>query len=194
MAFRYHQAETRTWIRAPDYLNLFENVRDHRKANNLPLGTFWEREVEDQLCQMLPPGLCKQEDPAKGRSVFTRIGWDQVVAGTSTIVSWATTGFRAVSQELANARADTCSRCYFNVSIGGLCGGCGHLSNLAAQFGKGKTPADPFLKACSVCQCSLLVKIWVPIEAIDKGTPPQMFEKFPSFCWIKKELGELRTR
>ncbi len=46
--FRFWQAETRTWVRAPDYDGLFSLVREHRKVNNIPLGTFWQAEVEDQ--------------------------------------------------------------------------------------------------------------------------------------------------
>jgi hypothetical protein len=191
--FRYTQAETRTTIRAPDYFNLFVNVRDHRKANNLPLGTFWEAEVEDQLCQQLPAGFCKQNKPGEARNVFSRIGWEEVVSGTQTVVDWAKSGFERVDQALANSRADICSRCYYNVQIGGLCAACQHLQNLAAKFTGGrKTTSDPFLKACAVCKCSLQVKVWTPIESIDKGTPD--LTRYPDFCWIKKELTQYRTQ
>jgi hypothetical protein len=190
--YRFFQAETQTWIRAPDYFNLFVNVSEHRKANNLPLGTFWEAEVEDQLCQSLPPGLCKQVSPGEVRNVFTRIGWDEVVSGTQTIVDWAKSGFKYVDQALANSRGDICSRCWNNVQIGGLCAACQHLQNLAARFTGGrKTTSDSFLKACAVCKCSLQVKVWTPIESIDKGTPD--LSPYPDFCWIKKELTALRS-
>ena len=190
--FRYTQAETRTTIRAPDYHNLFENDKEHRKANNLPLGTFWEAEVEDQLCQQLPAGFCKQSVPGQVRNVFSRIGWDEVVQGTQTIVDWATKGFAPVDQNLANTRADICSRCYFNVQIGSLCGACGHLQNLASKFTGGrKTTSDPFLRACSVCKCSLQVKVWTPIESINRGT--KTTSPYPEFCWIRRELATLRS-
>jgi hypothetical protein len=191
--FRYFQAETKTWIRASDYANLFLNVRDHRKANNLPLGTFWEAEVEDQLCRSLPPGLCKESRPGEGKNVFTRIGWDEVVAGTTTIVNWMAGGLQKVDQALADKRAAICSTCYFNVQVGGLCAACQHLQNLAAKFTGGqRTASDFYLKACAVCKCSLQVKVWTPIEAIDKGTPEDMLVKFPQFCWIPSELSQHR--
>lgn len=190
--FRYYQAETRMTIRAPDYANLFANVKAHRKANNLPLGNFWEAEVENQLCESLPSGFCKQDEhPAMRRNVFSRIGWDDVVAGTRTVASWAMSDFAPVPQELADKRADTCSRCYYNVQIGGLCGACTHLQNMAATFTKGRTTAaDYFLKACAVCKCSLQVKVWTPIEAIDAGT--RDLTPYPDFCWIRRELEALR--
>jgi hypothetical protein len=191
--YRAFQPETRTWIRAPDYNNLFFLVREHRKANNIPLGPFWEAQVEDQLCQMLPPGFCKQEDPIGRRSnIFTRIGWDDVVSGTKTIAAWATTGFKQVDQALADSRADVCSRCPFNVQIGGLCAACQHLQNLTAQFTKGrKTAHDAFLKACAVCRCALQVKCWTPIEAIKAGTSSEQLNKFPQWCWIPKEIATM---
>jgi hypothetical protein len=190
--YRAFQPETRTWVRAPDYFNFFVNVRDHRKANNIPLGAFWEAEVEDQLCQMLPPGFCKEVEPAASRrNIFGRLKWEDVVVGTETVASWATKGFQKVDQALADSRADVCSRCYYNVNIGGICGACQHLSNLTAKFvGGKKTSSEPFLKACAICKCSLSVKVWVPAESISAGNPK--LSDFPDFCWIPKEVTNYR--
>lgn len=191
--FRYLQSETRTWIRAPDYSNLFVEVRDHRKANNLPLGTFWEAEVEDQLCQMLPPGLCKESTPAQTKNVFTRVGWEQVVAGTKTLVNWAAKGFAPVDQALAESRGNICSRCYFNVGHSGGCHSCGQVQKLAMSIiGTRTTPANPFLKVCAVCRCTLQAKVWAPIDVVDKGTPEEIYNGYPSFCWVKRELDDFR--
>jgi hypothetical protein len=189
--YRYFQPETRTWIRAPDYGNFFVFVRDHRKSNNIPLEPFWESHIEDQLCQLLPAGFCKQVDPAERRNVFSRISWEDVVTGTTTIANWAIHGFKQVDQALADSRADTCSRCYYNVQIGGICGACQHLQNFTAKFTNGRrTSSEPFLKACAVCKCSLAVKVWVPIESIEAANPN--LGEFPDFCWIKKEVTEFR--
>lgn len=181
-------------MRAPDYASLFRLVREHRKANNIPMGPLWEAQVEDELCQLLPAGFCKEEEPGTARrNVFSRIDWDDVVRGTQTIAAWAVQGFRHVDQALADSRADTCSRCYYNVQIGGICGACQHLQNLSAKLVAGKTTtSDHFLKACAVCRCSLQVKVWTPIEAIDKGTPPEQLNQLPGFCWIGHELTEFR--
>jgi hypothetical protein len=188
--FRYWQSETRTWVRAPDYDNLFSLVREHRKVNNIPMGAFWQAEIEDQLCQSLPAGFCKEEHPAANRrNILARVGWSEVLHGTQTIVSWAVHGLKHVDQALADSRADVCSRCYYNVQIAGLCGGCQHLQNLAAKFTGGRrTSSEPFLKACAVCKCSLSVKVWLPIEDIRAGTPASQVGQFPDFCWIKREL------
>lgn len=192
--YRFFQSETRMTIRAPDYDNLFALVRKHRKANNIPFGPFWEAEVEDQLCQQLPSGFCKEEQSAASRrNVFSRVQWQEVLHGTQTIASWASHGFKHVDQALADSRSSVCARCYYNVQVGGLCGGCTHLANLAAKFTGGRrTASEPFLKACAVCKCSLSVKVWVPIEDISAGTTDAQLSQFPDFCWIPRELTAFR--
>lgn len=191
--YRYFQAETKTWIRASDYRNLFANVHDHRKANNLPIGTFWESEVEDQLCQSLPPGQCKQTQPGAARSNFTRVGWPEIVAGTKTIFSWASGGLKFADQALADARSDICSRCYYNVPQTGGCHACGQVQKLASTLvGTRRTKGDPFLKVCAVCRCALQAKVWVPIEAIEAGMTEALYDKYPDFCWQKREVNAFR--
>jgi hypothetical protein len=191
--FRYTQAETRTTIRAPDYGNLFASVREHRLANHLPLTTYWEAEVEDQLCQQLPPGFCKHQDPGRDRNVFSRVTWEQVISGTQTLASWLSSGLQHVDQASADRRAAICAGCYFNVQISGACGACGHLQNLAARLTSGrKTSSDFWLKACSVCRCALQAKVWVPIESVASGMSDEMLNNYPDFCWQKKEVLELR--
>jgi hypothetical protein len=193
--FKYLQPETRTWIDAPDYMEFFARVKAHRQVNQLPLDQFWAEKVEDQLCQTLPPGLCKQSDPlGQTRNVFNRITWDQVYNGTTTMVAWAFQGFAKVEQQQAAERGNICSRCPYNVSISGLCGSCRHLQDLAATFTQGRvTAADPFLKACAVCHCSLRVKVWTTIEAIDKGTGDKLLSAYPDWCWIPNELSAYRS-
>lgn len=190
--YRFFQSETKTWIRAADYHNLFVQVSEHRKANNLPLGTFWEAEVEDQLCQALPPGQCREAIPGQGRNNFTRVEWGQIVSGTQTMVGWAGEGFTKVDQDLADRRADTCSRCYFNVSMSGGCHSCGQVAKLAMSIvGTRRTKADPFLKACAVCRCALQAKVWVPTAALAKGEKDT--SRYPEFCWVRGELDAYRS-
>lgn len=194
--WRYLQAETRTWILAPDYDELFSRVKLHREANNVPLDQFWREKVEDQICQIMPPGTCKKEPGSQlgeVRNIIGRVTWDQVYNGTTTFVSWALKKFALVDQALANERGNVCSRCYFNVGVSGTCGSCGALQNLAGAFTRGRVTAnDHWLKACAVCACSLRVKVWAPIESIAAGTPNTDLPRYPDFCWIRKEVQEYR--
>lgn len=193
--FRYFQAETRTTVRAPDYDSLFREVALHRKVNNIPLGALWEAQVEDQLCQQLPSGFCKEEDPLQDRrNIFTRVGWDDVLRGTQSLISFISHGLKYVDQALADSRAAICARCYYNVQITGLCGGCTALQNLVATTTRGRrTASDPFLKSCAVCKCANGVQVHVPAEDLARGTPVALLEKFPGFCWKKIEIERLQT-
>jgi hypothetical protein len=192
--FRYFQPETRTTVRAPDYDNLFVEVAKHRKVNNIPLGALWQGEVENQLCEQLPPGFCKQEDPFKDRrNVFTRVGWDDVLHGTQSVVSWAVHGGQYVEQALADSRAAICAGCYYNVQIGGLCGACTALQNLVAKTTSGRhTSSDAFLKACAVCKCANAVQVHMRTEDLAKGVPEAMLSQFPGFCWKRAEIEMIR--
>lgn len=193
--FRYFQEETRTTVRAPDYDNLFVEVARHRKVNNIPMGALWQAQVEDQLCQQLPAGFCKEKDPALDqRNVFTRVGWNDVLHGTQVVASFAIHGGQTVDQTLADSRAAICARCYYNVPMSGLCGGCGHLQNLVARTTSGRhTSSDAFLKACAVCKCANAVQVHMRVEDLEKGVPDEMLAKFPDFCWKRQEVERLRN-
>jgi hypothetical protein len=192
--YRFFQAETRTTVRAPDYDSLFAEVGKHRKVNNIPLGPLWEAQVEDQLCQQLPPGFCKEEDPLLNRrNVFTRVGWQEVLRGTQSLISFVSHGSQYVDQVLADSRAATCARCYYNVQMTGLCGGCTALQNLVATSTRGRhTASDPFLKSCAVCKCANGVQVHMRAEDLASGTPTALLDKFPGFCWKKIEIERLR--
>jgi hypothetical protein len=192
--YRFFQSETRMTVSAPDYDNLFVEVAKHRKVNNIPMGPLWEAQVEDQLCQQLPPGFCKEEDPlANRRNVFTRVSWDDVSRGTQSLISFVSHGGQYVDQVLADSRAATCARCYYNVQMTGLCGGCEALQNLVATATRGRrTTSDPFLKSCAVCKCANAVQVHMRIEDLEKGVPDSMLEKFPGFCWKRQEVERLR--
>lgn len=53
-----------------------------------------------------------------------------------------------------------------------------------------KVPQEKDLAMCRVCGCCLPLKVHVPIEYIAEHTNVKVREKFPPWCWIKKELEE----
>lgn len=188
--YRYFQPETRVTVRGGDYYDLFLKVKQHRVANNIPLGAQWQDEVEDQLCRALPPGFCKQTDPNRDKvNVMTRVTWTDIEHGTSVMVNWALAGLPYVDQALAEERADICTRCFYNVQIQERCGGCGALVNLVHRaIGGRKTASDPLLRSCAVCKCSNAVQVHFPIDQLAKGVPPEMLKQFPDWCWKKNEI------
>jgi hypothetical protein len=189
--FRYLQPETETWIRAGDYFDLFEKVKAHRKANNVPIGPLWKEEIEDQLCRQLPAGFCKESDPqARQVNVPTRMEWRAIEAFTKTMVAWAAERGKTASEALANARAGICRSCYLNVPVPG-CKSCHGMLNLVIQLAKGKRLLNNRnLRNCAVCKCHLPAKVWLPIDVIKRGTTPETLSQYPAFCWIPKELAQ----
>lgn len=193
--FRYLQPETETWIRAGDYFDLFSKVLAHRKANNIPLGPLWKADVEDQLCKQLPAGFCKEGVPGEAAAnVSTRMEWAAVESFTRTMAAWALERGKTASEQLATARAAICRACYYNVPAPG-CRSCTGALNLIAQLAKGKRMLDSKgLRSCAVCKCSLPAKVWLPIEAIEKGTTSQQMAAYPGFCWVRKEIENSDAR
>ena len=67
--FRYVQSETQFTIISPTWLDLVKDVKKHRIANNLPVGLFFEHEIESQLAESLsktaPHFVTAYEPPPK---------------------------------------------------------------------------------------------------------------------------------
>lgn len=52
--FRYIQPETGRLLSAPNWQQLRSNVAEHRRANNLPIGTDFDAEIQDWICKHIP--------------------------------------------------------------------------------------------------------------------------------------------
>jgi hypothetical protein len=121
-----------------------------------------------------------------------------LVAGVSTIVSWAEDGAPTVPQELANKRAAVCT----GGTMGEKCpkngpGGLEAYFTVPAQNAikaqlerkrtmKLETPMDDLLGVCTACDCPLPLKVWMPLENILKKLRPEAAEKLHDNCWIRK--------
>lgn len=110
--------------------------------------------------------------------------------GLKILHDWLGDGGRPVDPELANHRAEICVSCPFNSSAG-------YVKQISADIIKSHlkvrhssdltTKSDVKLHLCTVCTCIIGLKIWVPFEHIRAFTPDKQLNKFPSWCWIKKE-------
>jgi hypothetical protein len=192
--FRYFQPETRMWIRASDYVNLFELIKAHRQVNKIPLGALWKAEVEDQLCKSIPTGWCRETEPGKAAiGESTRVMWEHFVRGTTTLIEWAKAGVPVVEQARAEARAQICTNCYKNVAVQSGCSACGQAVNMTLQAARGRTTSlDVYLKTCAVCKCSNRAQVHFPIHILAQKTPESMLPLFPDFCWKKQEIMALK--
>lgn len=183
--FRYVHAETGFESVAIDIHTWMENIRAHRKANQLPEIT--EAEAMDQLCKTIPPQWCEHE--VAGRKwVNTRLRFSDIVNGAKAYLSLIASGFQTVSQDEADRRARICSSCYLRIIPQG-CGSCVKLGNLIVGDIAGKTTAyDNQLRnrACAACACPLSPLVHFPLAILEQTDNNALQEILPEFCWRKK--------
>jgi hypothetical protein len=117
----------------------------------------------------------------------------RVVAGVETIREWEISGGNLVPQDLAEARAQTCSQCPKN--------GSGDLLSIFTEPAaalikkqlevrnnmKIQTRFDPVLGVCDACACPLKLKVHCPLEIINAKIRPQDRAALHPDCWILKE-------
>lgn len=184
--WKYFQQETKTWFNAPSFDELLEKVRRHRLANNIPLGMEWKYEIERQICERMPAGVCKQDGQDFAGGV--RLDFETVFRGTKTLADWFIHGREKVSLQESADRAAICAVCAFNVEIEG-CAGCarGKIHELVNVIvGSDKFNNESYLRACSKCGCSLRAIVRLPLEIIQRNTPDELDSSLPTHCWHKK--------
>lgn len=194
-AFRFHiaafaeKAPHLAWVGPHHSLSdLMADIRKRCTGNGVPIPT--EAEVQDQICQRLPPGHCLTQDnhdPATPGRLMTTIG--TFAQGTRTLFSWWKNGRRRVSREEAMRRSYICNICPWHSPIGN-CSGCA-MKPVRALIneivGIEKYPTDAFLLSCGVCHCSLVAKVRMPKDDIlphmSESQKEQLWEK----CWLREE-------
>lgn len=176
-------------------------VRQHYIDNDHPIPDDLRAFVEDQVCQLLPPGWAMYGDGTEPDwHVNTRISGEIVVNGTKVLLELARQALAfkwfggkspLVSKELASSRALTCSRCHFNATIEG-CASCHGVANMVAEIaGSMTTPSDATLRSCILCGCSGLAQTRVSADILNIGTTTTTLDHYPAFCWRKKEIQAL---
>lgn len=123
------------------------------------------------------------------------------VVGVGLLVDWLGDGGEPVSQILAEHRAYACTHgdngypCKFNVEPGWW---DKHVKEPIAETIRADlelkkrlrlhVSSEDALAMCKPCGCCMKLKIWTPLKHIRGHTPPEVFEKFPSWCWQRKEI------
>lgn len=182
--FRYKFSDGHT-VYAFDKGSWRNDVVKYANDNGYPVPTI--EEMEDQLCHTLSGEWCTGGDEYS--FVSPRFTFDEFVTGAKHLGRFFLKG-QVVSQEIAEARAASCSRCVLNMDVPG-CASCAGVANIVMEMKGAKgTKQDHLLKACGVCRCPNQVKVWLPIDVIDKSTTPEMMEQYKRVdeCWQKNEL------
>lgn len=177
--WHYPIAETKTVIFEYGINELVKAVQSHLEGNGIPEPENLIRLMHEYLCERLPQN-CVEMNPARERIVSL---WQLARRFYRAVKSAAINGL--VSQEEAERRAVICSTCPNNRGIEiATCQGCytaRFVTEAATALSTKHTSLDGQLDTCSLCQCRLSLKIFVPVSGMqEKGI------EWPSHCWMRE--------
>ena len=185
------------------------NIIKHRRANpaitakhNLSLDPavvgqqlIKYQQIRGALPPDAPPKLTPPPQSAQmGAAVKEAVAAvRKMAAGAALLFEWQEAGLPHVSQEEAEARAETCSKCPRNEKGKNLTDI--FTVPVAMQIKKKmealaqmnlSTSHDSELYVCSACACPLRTKVFVPGELILKRLKPEVKSDLHESCWILK--------
>lgn len=194
---RYRYTHPDGYVTVADDRELWlRNIKRHYLDNNVPLPENWQALAEDQLCRVLPPGLCRYEDGSKpGVFLNVRLTEDDWRRGMTVLKNVLTTPEPLVDQATAEARARICAACPANVPVKGCSACVGMADWIVSIRGKAKTESDAKLSQCGVCKCSNRAQVWVKTELLAQGVTGEMRAQFATlpWCWKGAELSALQN-
>lgn len=187
LGFWYLQKETALRIEGESLRDTATKVIAHRKYKGLgplDLATV-EREVEQQICSRLGKFHCQADGPddpwipRETKSTVLRLG--SILAFSRAAFAWFASGRELVTQEKAQARATGCAGCPLNQPLTGC--KCGSVLKIIQSV----VPAEKRfekLGVCTVCECSLPAKVWLPRSVVDASNEGRKL-RFPTdgSCW-----------
>jgi len=171
--------------------DLKNEVNKRQKANRLPVSS--ESEIEDQVCQRLPPGYCRDKNQVRTtKPGAMALGIQDVIRGTKALAKWFVHG--SVPNEEIIRRTYICNDCPLNVPIQG-CTGCAGapLYALINAIVVKPLPSDAVLQSCAVCKCSLKSKVRMQIDDVLPSMTQAQRAELPEKCWLVAPQGEQRN-
>jgi len=179
--FHYFQGDVR--LNADTMNDLYKKVTDYRAENALPNNTTKE-DVDNYVCGHFPD-YCHTVDSVTVRQVVTGTKMGELMGD---IQVWAknilssTSEHPLVGDELAEARAQICGKCPYNVNWRGGCNSCiAATDRLSASVRQAReTTSTPVLGGCSILRHDNRAAVFMQPEdlAISSDTP--------DFCWLNK--------
>lgn len=171
--------------------DLEAEVTKRCKANNIPTPTT--AEIEDQICQRLPPGYCRDEsNRAPTTPGSMAIGLNDVINGTKALAKWFIHG-SVDTPEIAR-RSYICNECPENRPISG-CTGCAaaSLHKVMNAIVVKALPSDAVLHACSICHCSLPAKVRLRLDDLLPSMTTEQMARLPDKCWLIAPIESQRN-
>ncbi len=157
------------WVFAGSFKELVEAYREHLVTNKLPVPADLAGALQELICSMTPPNWRNGCIAIDQRGFSLSVTLAHVKQWLKTMAAFAKDG-KLVSQEEAEARAQTCLYCHYRVPITG-CKGCGtSLGGLITKLAINRsTTVDEQLTACGVCGCSQKAMVHFDNATLDKG-------------------------
>ena len=172
----------------------FNDIRDHRLAQGIPIEPDWQEEIESELCRSHPEwgkSVCARTERYGERKPISLAALQSFLNVMAVWIAGIVRGREVfVSQDEANSRAAICITCEFNMNIAGSCGACAdRIARALSIIGSRRTKYDEELGACGICSCALRVAVHIPLEAQHAGLSEELKEDFRKvdYCW--KRVG-----
>lgn len=138
--------------------------------------------------------------PQNVRQADVRVaGKGKIAAGIGVLADWLGAGLKPVAKDLAESRAAICATCPKNEKATLLESifAVPAMEIIRKQIGirndmKLETAHDRELGLCGVCHCVTRLKVFCPTEHIKLNTGAGLLNEFPDFCWVKKEIENIK--
>lgn len=183
--FPYTQQENGFKFSELDFEALLRVVKEHRKANNIPISGNYRAEIEDACCREILEHYANYEGVVTedGRRAFPERGGltlDDVKNFLSFVSKWISSGGKFVEQQEADRRALICLQCPKRTDLA-VCWSCRGVTALIDSLkGNRHAAEEGKLKICGACKCDLKTKVWVDKEPM-KRDDVQWWNK----CWMR---------
>ena len=180
--WKYLDPLTNIPVETNDLVVLLRQVRQQRKANDIPVESGWEQRVLDQLCEQNPSITCVEA----GKQEIHMTG-DDVRRFLTTLEEQY--GRELVSDEEHRRRADICLACP-NLADVACTFPCGWVSRKLTELLGGRKihrPAELHKRGCKSCGCQIDAKTYYPLDVLKSvdeklGKQPDYWEK----CWMRE--------
>lgn len=135
-------------------------------------------------------------DPIVRRVAAKLVGVRNIAGGARILNDWLGNGGVPVDPDKAQGRANICLECPKNTDGGFVASLITKPIAMAIHDQRKlkndlemKVHGEDDLHTCAVCTCHLPLKVWVPIQFIQKHTSSDLLREFPDYCWIRKEIA-----
>jgi hypothetical protein len=131
--FRFLQPETNFLVTAPSWKDLLAAVQKHRMANNIPIGSNFEGEIEDAVCAQAPESWCSDLNPNRSGEV-PRAEWPTWAKLLALIAKPEDRGIGSVIERTIGPFGGTSFKVWYEVTFGKSCGCSERRESFDIQF------------------------------------------------------------